>query len=297
MSKKLLSLTLSTLVAASSASFTTAFAANDDPNSSESDQTTVVKKDDSASPASDSKDGITMKVSSEPFTFDHADSNSNNNAEGESKKSDDNDSEESNSVKFTGSSKRRRRRVRDEGSPKKKRSKSSDSSSSSSDNSEEEAEILPPPAAQPEYKTLEQVLLKKYAECSATDSDFSTKTENNGWVLKNKALPSSCFGPYYKPNGELVMARKPIESFNKYFRMTISGKPYVMLLPTFMMVKQSNLSIEEVKERILNPENWEFKEVEGPLCTYNSQYRDEGAIQSLDEYISVITPRTSENRG
>ncbi len=293
MSKKLLSLTLSTLVAASSASFTTAFAAKDGPNSSEFDKNTAVKKDDSASPASDSKDGITMKVSSEPFTFDHADSNSNNKADDKSKKSDDNDSKESNSVKFTGSSKRRHRHVRDEGSPEKKRSKSSDSSSSSSDNSEEEAEILPPPASQPEDKRLEKVLLAVYENFRKSIGPFfEIMNENNWWAFKNKALPSYS-STYCGKKGQ-----KHIEEYNKFFRVIVGGRPYVMLLPTFTMVQKSGLSLELIEECILEPKNWNLERVYDieTLHTYNSRSRYEGTIKSLSEYISVITPRTDENR-
>lgn len=277
MSKKLLSLTLSALVAASSASLPSVFAAKDKPDSSESGST-----------RSTGSSGATMSVSSVPFTSAHAGSNSS--------RDDDRGSNDADS----GSKKRSRNYKKDDSAPSKKRRKSSDSSSSSSDDDSDykapKVIYVPVPVAPPVVKppvickNLNQVFLEKYAYCEAhkdySKPDLSMMTENTGWALVNKKLPDS----YITRDGI-----KKIQGFNKYFRVSHNGKTYVMLLPTFMMVSQAGLSTKEVKNLALNPKNWEFVYVDNKkLFTYNSEYRYEGLVNSLDEYIGVITPDESE---
>lgn len=298
MSKKLLSLTLSALVAASSASLSTAFAVKNEPASSEPGSTPPT-----------ASSGVIMNVSSVPFTVACASSNSDNKADNGSKKSNDSDSDSecSDHCEPSKSKKRSRRHRKDGSALSKKRRKSSDSSSSSSDESSSDEStyksskvavpVAPLPLKAPEAppaaaacNNLDQVFLEKYAYCQAhkdySKPDLNMMTEDTGWALVNKELPDSC----NVPGGT-----KTIGGYNKYFRVFHQGRTYVMLLPTFGMVSSSGMSIENIKRFALDPTKWEFRYFgANSLATYNTQYRNEGMVNSLEQYINIITPHCKD---
>ena len=276
MNKKLLSLTLSSLMAASSSSLTTVFAGKDEPTASEPGNTQSAKSAE------------TMNVSAVPFTSAYAITN-NYRDKSESQKSD-NYADSTSSSKDDDKSKKSTDSDFHPDDSVYKSSKTAFPAALSPTEPPVAPPIAPtavPPIALEACQNLYQVFLEKYAYCD-THKDYSmpdpsAMTEDTGWALVNKELPDFC---------DTLEGRKTIGGYNKYFRVHHNSRIYVMLLPIFGMVSSSGMPIEDVKRVALDPTKWEFKYFGcNNLATYNSQYRDEGLVNSLEQYINIITPR------
>lgn len=115
-------------------------------------------------------------------------------------------------------------------------------------------------------------------------------TEICKYAFVNKKLPTF-YTAYNTRTKEEYM--RFINVYNKYYTREYEGLTYVMILPTFGMINEVELSPETVREYILNVDNWEPVQYD-KLATSRSKHYAEGVVESLDEYIKLITPKEEE---